>query len=231
MRPSKPLLIAATSAAGAALVATRAAKRARPAETLIVSQPRSTVIADDGAVRSVQSARIALSEADLDRLWTPANLENLGATYWQFLSTATFGIVRVLYGSDDRRVTILGIRALTLLRFEMAAEHGRVSWQIQDGLLVAARGRGQGWLSLDVKRVDPVTGLPGPVTGSEAPAGSGVLSIEVEVANFYPAIASWLGAFVYQVTQSFVHVLVTHAFLRSLSTLELTQSRVAQLAP
>ncbi len=48
----------------------------------------------------------------------------------------------------------------------------------------------------------------------------------MEVANFYPAIASRLGKAVYEATQAFVHVLVTHAFLRSLATLELDESPV-----
>ena len=35
----------------------------------------------------------------------------------------------------------------------------------------------------------------------------------------------------YKATQSVVHVLVTHAFLRSLATLHLEESQVGQLAP
>ena len=52
----------------------------------------------------------------------------------------------------------------------------------------------------------------------------------MEVANFYPAIAAGFSMPVYRVTQAFVHVLVTHAFLRSLATLELEPSRVGRLA-
>jgi len=55
------------------------------------------------------------------------------------------------------------------------------------------------------------------------------LQIDVEVANFYPAIASRLSTAVYKATQAFVHVLVTHAFLRSLATLELAESKVGRL--
>jgi hypothetical protein len=36
---------------------------------------------------------------------------------------------------------------------------------------------------------------------------------------------------VYEATQSSIHVLVTHAFLRSLATLDLADSRVGRLAP
>ena len=87
--------------------------------------------------------------------------------------------------------------------------HGRLRWRIKDGLLVSRAGRGSGWLSLDVLRARP-SGDPGALAE---------LTIEVEVANFYPSIASGISTFVYEITQSFVHVLVTHAFLRSLASL------------
>ena len=50
--------------------------------------------------------------------------------------------------------------------------------------------------------------------------------MEIEVANFYPAIASGLGRRIYDVTQSRIHVIVTHGFLRSLQRLDLAESRV-----
>ena len=58
-----------------------------------------------------------------------------------------------------------------------------------------------------------------------------MVRIEVEVANFYPAIAAGFSKPVYMVTQAFLHVLVTHAFLRSLATLELAESKVKALVP
>jgi hypothetical protein len=57
-----------------------------------------------------------------------------------------------------------------------------------------------------------------------------MVRIEVEVANFYPAIAAGFSMPVYEATQSSIHVLVTHAFLRSLATLDLAESRVGMLA-
>ena len=36
---------------------------------------------------------------------------------------------------------------------------------------------------------------------------------------------------VYEATQSSIHVLVTHAFLRSLATLDLAESKVGRFAP
>ncbi len=189
-----------------------------PGRTWIVSPRRSTQVAPDGAVRSVQSARLELPRAELDRLWTPAQLENLGRTYWLFLTRVTLGVIRVVYSEDQRAVVLLA-RPLTLLRFEspqytLEPDHGRISWAIRDGLLVSRTGRGSGFLSVTVRR-DP--------TGARDLA---TLGIEVEVANFYPAIASRLGKAVYEATQAFVHVLVTHAFLRSLATLELDESPV-----
>jgi hypothetical protein len=182
------------------------------------------VIARDGAVRSVQSAELTVESADLERLWNPTNLENLARTYWRFLSRVTLGLIRVVYGENERRVVLL-VRPLTLLCFEtpeyvLERDHGRVLWKIRDGLLVARAGRGCGWLSLDVRRQPTTT----------AENGSRKLRIEVEVANFYPAIAAGFSTPVYEATQSSIHVLVTHAFLRSLATLDLADSKVGRLA-
>jgi hypothetical protein len=189
-----------------------------PARAVIVSPRKTTVIAKDGAVDSVQSAEITVAADDLDRLWSPTSLEDLGRTYWRFLSRVTLGLIRVVYGTDERAVVLLA-RPLTLLRFDapeyvIEPEHGNVRWRIRDGLLVARSGRGSGFLSLDVRRR---------LGGS---AGQATLRIEVEVANFYPAIASGLSEPVYEATQSNIHVLVTHAFLRSLAKLELDESKV-----
>ena len=50
------------------------------------------------------------------------------------------------------------------------------------------------------------------------------------MANFYPAIAAGFSMPVYEVTQSAIHVLVTHAFLRSLADLDLAKSKVGRFA-
>ncbi len=138
-------------------------RRRLPGRTWIISQRRSTQVAPDGAVRSVQSARLELPRTELDRLWTPAQLENLGRTYWLFLTRVTLGVIRVVYTEDQRAVVLLG-RPLTLLRFEppeytLEPDHGRISWAIRDGLLVSRAGRGSGFLSVTVQR-DPT----GPAT-------------------------------------------------------------------
>ena len=218
----------------AGLTARRRKLAHRPARSLIISPSRSTLIAEDGGVRSVQTARLTLSRSDLDRLWTPANLEDLGRTYWRFLSKVTLGMIRVVYSEHDRAIVLL--RCITLLRFappayEIERCRGRIMWRIRDGLLVARAGHGCGWLSLEVRRDEPDEDSRPAGTAGAASAGSGAgdlahLTIEVEVANFYPSIAAGLSTFVYEVTQAFVHVLVTHAFLRSLANLELAESSV-----
>jgi hypothetical protein len=200
----------------------RRRRRQLPAHAVIVSPRRSTVIARDGAVRSVQSAKLTLDEDDLARIWTPANLENLARTYWRFLTRVTLGLIRVVYGTDHRSVVLIA-RPLTLLRFgapEYTIEdgHGAVRWPIQDGLLVARAGRHSGFLAVDVRREPPRAGGPRD------------LLIEVEVANFYPSIAAGFSTPAYEMTQSVIHVLVTHAFLRSLAKLDLAQTRVGMLA-
>lgn len=220
-----PAPLAFIAVLASALAAWRRAQRARtqPARALIVSPPRSTVIAHDGAVRSVQSAVLTMDGEDLARLWTPPNLENLGRTYWRFLTRVTLGLIRVVYDEDSRSVLFLA-RPLTLLRFdvpryELEPDQAKVTWPIRDGLLVARSGKDSGWLSLAVQR------LPAAQDASRRE-----LMIEVEVANFYPAIAAGLSTIVYEMTQSFLHVLVTHAFLRSLANLRLDVSRVGALA-
>jgi hypothetical protein len=209
-------LIAVVAALIGVIAAWRSRRRKLPARMVIVSPRESTVIARDGAVRSVQSAELTTTPESLDRLWNPTNLENLGRTYWAFLSKVTLGLIRVIYSERSRRVVFLA-RPFTLLRFEppeyvAEADHGTIKWRITDGLLVARSGRGCGFLALDVRR--------------EAAAQ---LRIQVEVANFYPAIAAGFSVPVYEMTQSVIHVLVTHAFLRSLATLELEESKVGAL--
>jgi hypothetical protein len=211
-------------AALATFVLLRVRRRGRlPARAVIVSPRKSTIVSRDGAVYSVQSAELIVDPKDLERLWHPANLENLARTYWRFLSRVTLGLIRVVYGDNERSVVFL-TRPFTLLRFdapqyELEADHGTVRWRIRDGLLVARGGHGCGYLALGVRRE------PEPDA-----KGRAKLRIEVEVANFYPAIAASFSTPVYEATQSSIHVLVTHAFLRSLATLDLAESRVRQLS-
>jgi hypothetical protein len=185
---------------------------------------RTTENERTGAMRSVQAADLCLSQAALRELWTPMNLERLARTYWRFLTRVTLGLVRVVYGEGERYVVFLA-RPLKLLAFkapeyEMDSEHGLVRWRIERGLLVARHGRGgHGHLQIDVRRL------------SDDRPGEAKVHVQVEVANFHPAIATRLGRRVYYATQAKIHVFVTNGFLRSLRRLDLAESKVGLLAP
>jgi hypothetical protein len=176
-----------------------------------------------GAVRSVQAADLLVERRALDEIWTPTHLERLGRTYWRFLTRVTLGIVRVRYSEHERSIVLL-VPALRLLVFqapeyEIDRQRGLVRWRIERGLLVSRRGRhGRGHLQIEVSRSD--------VVGAEQTR----VHLEVEVANFYPSIASRLSRPVYNATQSRIHVLVTYLFLRSLSRMDLAHSRVGRFA-
>jgi hypothetical protein len=114
-------------------------------------------------------------------------------------------------------------RPFVLLRFhkpeyDFKPEGGTVTWPIDRGILVARRGRGRGFLRLTVER-EPAAEDSAEVT----------LLISSEVVNFYPTIATRLSRWIYEQTQLRIHVIVTHAFLRSLANLELEESRVGSL--
>jgi hypothetical protein len=190
-------------------------------------------IADDtevdpttGAVRSVQSGDVVVPEEVLEGRWTPVYLERLARTYWRFLSRCTLGLVRVKYTERERFVVLL-FRPLELLAFrapeyEMDDTRGVVRWRIERGVLVDRRGRsGDGYLEIDVER-RPSEG--------DGQGGWARVHVEVEIANFYPAIASAVGRWFYTVTQSRIHVLVCYGFLRSLARLDLAESKVGRFA-
>jgi hypothetical protein len=182
-----------------------------------------TSMDERGAVRSVQAADLILPEGDAAALWSPRQLENLARTYWRFLTRVTLGLIRVKYTERERYVCLL-FRPFVLLSFQapeyaMNERRGIVRWRIEKGVLVSKRGRGgNGYLEIDIERC------------AADEAGMAGLHVEVEVANFYPAIASRLGRWIYTNTQSRIHVIVTHGFLRSLAKLNLAQSRVGRFA-
>ena len=180
-------------------------------------------------MRSVQGAEVRLPEGELERLWTPMHLERLARTYWRFLTRATLGLVRVRYSESERSVVLVGgpLKLLTFAapEYEMDGEHGVVRWRIKRGLLVARSGREEnasgvaGHLQIDVRR------LP------DAISGEAKVHVEVEVANFHPAIVSGLGRRVYNATQAKIHLFVTNGFLRSLERLDLAESKVGRMVP
>jgi hypothetical protein len=184
-----------------------------------VEQPGAS---EDGAVGSKQTAEVTLPRAELEKIWSPEYLERLARTYWSFLSRFSLGLIRVLYSEDSREVVFL-TRPFVLLRFhkpeyEIDSDGGTVTWPIDRGVLVARRGRGRGFLRLGVRR-EPVADGAEQVT----------LLVSSEVVNFYPTIATGLSGWLYEQTQLRIHVIVTHAFLRSLGNLELEESQVGSL--
>jgi hypothetical protein len=195
-------------------------RRAR-ARVTIVHEPRAGY-SDSGATGSRQVAEVTLPKTELEKLWSPEHLESLARTYWSFLSRFSLGLIRVLYSQDSRDVVFLR-RPFVLLRFrkpeyELNPDGGTVTWPINRGVLVARRGRGRGYLRLSVRR-------------KPAHDGSAEVTVVVssEVVNFYPTIATRLSRWIYEQTQLRIHVIVTHAFLRSLANLELEPSRVGAL--
>jgi hypothetical protein len=194
----------------------------RPVVHAEIADPEHHTVMDrGGAVRSIQAANMDVPQDELDALWKPMHLERLARTYWSYLSRVTLGLIRVTYTESERLVVFIA-RPFVLLRFQkpdyrFTADRGIVRWDIQDGLLVGRPH--EGFLEIDVRR------LPSPR------AGYGRVHVEVEVANFYPSIATWLTRWFYTQTQSRIHVLVTHGFLRSLAKRELEESAVGRFVP
>ena len=193
------------------------------ARAVIVDPQQHTTMNAAGAVRSVQAADVTLPATALAQLWTPMHLERLARTYWWFLSRCTLGLIRVEYDDRGRSIVFLR-RPFVLLRFhapeyEMGADHGIVRWRIERGVLVSRAGRdGDGHLQIDVRRCEPVD------------CDTARVHVEVEVANFYPALASAIARWLYSATQSRIHVIVTHGFLRSLARLDLAPSVAGRYA-
>jgi len=216
------LLFAPLVALLATLWAVVVRRRARlPAEIRIVDPEGAPSIDADGAARSVQAAELTIPTHSLVELWSPEALERLARTYWRFLERSSLGLIRVSYSERDRAVVLLR-RPFVLIRFdppryELGADRGVVRWQIRGGALVSHhQSRRGGFLAIDVRRLEP------PREGYQS------VHVEVAVVSFYPAIASVLGPGLYASTQSAIHVLVTHGFLRSLARLDLAQSRTGR---
>jgi hypothetical protein len=192
----------------------------RIANAVLADPEEHTVMDSGGAVRSIQAANVDMPEDELIELWKPVNLERLARTYWKYLSRVTLGIIRVTYTDEERAVVVIA-RPFVLLRFhapeyDISGDRGIVQWRIHDGLLVSKRN--EGYLEIDVKRMESDR------------QGYGRVHVEVEIANFYPAIATWVARWVYVQTQSRIHVLVTHGFLRSLAKMKLEESAVGRYA-
>jgi hypothetical protein len=203
-------------------------RREAAARVHIVGKPQNSS-GEDGSVTSKQVADIYLPESELDRIWNIEYLERLARTYWRFLTRVSLGLIRVKYTPESREIVLL-TRPFKLLTFkapeyETESRLGRVTWRIDRGFLVAPRGRGKGYLRIEVERRED---------WSDGPGGMQVARVSSEVGNFYPLIAGWgwfakIGRVVYRITQLFIHVIVTEAFFRSLARLDLEQSVVGAM--
>ena len=201
--------------------------RPLPARVQIVHVPEQGY-QPDGTVTTRQEAEGTLPRATLEKLWTAENLENLARTYWAFLMRVSLGMLKIRYGADCREVVLFGF--IVLLRFhrpeyETSSKRGCVTWRINKGLLVAPGGRNKGHLRICVERMPDNDG-----------SDEVRVMVSSEVGGFLPTLSfpglrtlSNFGRWFYNQTQLRVHVLVTHAFLRSLGNLELEQSQVGSL--
>jgi hypothetical protein len=185
----------------------------RPATAVRVLDPeRRPTLDAAGAVRSLQAADLTLPPDQVRALFSPTGLERLARSYWRYLGRVSLGLIRVRYTPAERQIVVLG-RPLVLLSFappEYAVDRARASvrWAIRGGLLLDPAGRGgAGTLELGLRRVD----------------AGGRVHIEVAVTAFRPSLAEIFGRRFYEATQSRIHVLITHAFLRSLARLDLTR--------
>lgn len=202
------------------------ARRRRARARVTLSDAPTSGSSEKEGVTSRQCAEVVLPREELERRWKPEYLERLAHTYWRYLSRISLGLLRVVYTPSSREVVLIS-RPLVLLRFhapeyETESNRGAVTWRIERGLLVAPMGRSKGFLRLTVERRQ----------GSSPDRV--VALVSSEVANFYPLIAGWgwfsrIGRFLYRITQLKIHVVVTHAFLRSLANLDLAPSRVGAL--
>lgn len=203
------------------------ANRPLPARVKIVHVPEQGYQAD-GSVTTRQEAEVTLPRSALEKLWTAENLENLARTYWAFLRRVSLGLLKIRYADDSREIVALGF--IVLLRFhkpeyETSATRGCVTWRIHKGFLVAPGGCDKGHLEICVER-------PADVNGDDEVS----VKVSSEVGAFVPMLTfpglralSAFGRWFYRQTQLRIHVIVTHAFLRSLGNLELERSEVGAL--
>ena len=198
--------VAVAVAALLAILALARRRRAAVSRAVLVDPPEATTIDARGAVRSVQAAELVLRSDPA----TPGGLERLERAYWRTVTRATLGLVRLRLRPHGHELVLLA-PPVTLMAFgparrELGDGRGEVRWPIERGLLVAAEGRHrEGALRIAVRR-----------HGEDA-AGGVRARVEVEVSRFHPMLAARVARWLYRATQARVHVLVTHAFLRSLT--------------
>ena len=187
-----------------------------------ISEPDDHTVMDaGGAVRSIQAANVTMPEGELEELWTPLYLERLARTYWKYLSRVSLGLIRVEYTPTRARASCCcagrsSCCASRAPEYDISDGRGIVRWRIRDGVLVASATRAT-WRSTSA-----ATRRRSPATRRRTSRSRSRTSTR----RSRPAIARWF----YKMTQSRIHVLVTHGFLRSLARRELEASAVGRFA-
>ena len=166
-------------------------QRARVADSVIARSREHTV---DGRGRrgalDPGRRRHDARASELEEIWTPMYLERLARTYWRYLSRVTLGLIRVDYTDASAASCCCAARscccASTRPSTRSTRDRGIVRWRI-------ARRRCSSPARARRRR------LPGdrrpPLPGGRARARRRI-HVEVEVANFYPAIADLARALV-----------------------------------
>ncbi|HEY5198982.1 MAG TPA: hypothetical protein VIJ51_18325 [Solirubrobacteraceae bacterium] len=214
-RPPRPVVVLL---AAAGLLATGAvlARGRRPPNLRIADPEGPPRIDAAGVAHSVQAGELTLDPAAVEAVLSATGLDRLGRFYWRFLQRISLGLIRAV-PTPERLLVVLLARPLVLLAFGLPeyrvdVDRGLVRWPIHGGLL--ARGdppehaRG-GLFQIELRRLDRST------------VGPASVRIEVAVLDFHPAIARRVGPTVYAFTQARIHVIVTHAFIRSLARIRL----------
>jgi hypothetical protein len=181
--------------------------------------------AETGAVYSIQTASITTPTERLDGMWSTQHLERLARSYWMYMERFSLGLVRVHYDDRGRYVCFLS-KHIPLLGFsepeyEFGETLGVVRWPIDRGLLISRKGRGRGYLEIEVHRRDGVGTDEQPLSRTY---------VELEVSGFYPTMNSGLAYHVYKHTQSRYHVLLAYGFIRSLARADLPSSKIGRFA-
>ncbi len=177
----------------------------------------------EGAVRSVQAADLSMPAEELDAIWSPMHLERLARTYWKYLSRVTLGLIRVAYTNDRARggPRDAPVRAPALpgpgVRDGRPARRRALAHPRRHPRR-RARPRGRRLPAIGIERCAAGDDDP------DAPRRTSRWRSRTSIRRSRAASA----ASCTRQTQSRIHVLVTHGFLRSLARLELEESAVGR---
>ena len=222
------IVAAALVVARAALALVRALRHPVVARARIVTEAEHTEIDERrrralGPGRRAHAPGGARSTSSGPRCTSSASRARTGAS----CRACTLGLIRVALHRSASASSCCCTRPFVLLRFQ-APEYEMDERPRRRALADRARpagGRGADATATATSQIDVRAARAGDADGLA------VVRVEVEVANFYPTIASAPRAPVYTHTQSRIHVIVTHGFLRSLARLDLAESRVGRFAP